>query len=259
MAKVVVKGKDHASKVELWLDERLHILPALNFIRNHPVPKPTHPLDYLGEATMFIFLNQAITGMLLAMFYHPVAQSPYPQPSDAYLSIQNIMNSVPFGSFVRSMHFWGNYFMVILVIMHALRGFVVGGYKYPRELTWVTGVGLLGLVLGFAFTGYLLPWDQKAFWATTVGINIAETIPVIGGALGLLARGGPLLTGVTLSRFYAIHMLALPALLGVLMGVHLLLINIQGVSAADGLVVPDEAEAFTASHATAAIGGKDGE
>src|SRR5579859_913533 len=107
--------------LELWLDERFHILPAWDFFRDHPVPLPVHPLDYLGEATLFAFLNQAITGILLAMFYHPVSQSPYPQPSDAYLSIETIMHSVPFGAFVRNLHFWGNYFMVILVIMHALR------------------------------------------------------------------------------------------------------------------------------------------
>jgi quinol-cytochrome oxidoreductase complex cytochrome b subunit len=229
--------------VEQWIDDRLHIMPVLdNFIR-HPVPKPVHPLDYLGECTLFAFINQAVTGILLAMFYHPVAQGNALNPSaasDAYLSIQNIMHSVPAGSFIRSLHFWGNYFMVVLVIMHALRGFFVGAYKYPRELTWLTGVGLLGLVLGFAFTGYLLPWDQKAFWATAVGINIAETIPLIGNALALLARGGPLLTGVTLGRFYAIHMLVLPALLGLLVGVHILLVTIQGISAADGLVLEDE-------------------
>ncbi len=227
--------------VERWIDDRLHIMPVFDAFVLHPVPRPVHPLDYLGEATLFVFINQAVTGILLAMFYHPVAQGNAPgTPSDAYNSIQNIMHSVPAGSFIRSLHFWGNYFMVILVIMHMLRGFYVGAYKYPRELTWLTGVGLLGLVLGFAFTGYLLPWDQKAFWATAVGINIAETIPFIGNFLGLLARGGPLLTGVTLGRFYAIHMLVLPALLGLLIGAHILLVTIQGVSAADGLVLQEE-------------------
>ncbi len=229
--------------VERWVDDRLHIMPVIDSFIKHPVPNPVHPLDYLGEATLFAFINQAVTGILLAMFYHPAAQGNVANPaapSDAYLSIQNIMNSVPAGSFVRSMHFWGNYFMVVLVILHTLRGFYVGAYKYPRELTWLTGVALLGLTLGFAFTGYLLPWDQKSYWATAVGINIAETIPFVGGALGLLARGGPLLTGVTLGRFFAIHMLVLPALIGMLIAVHILLVTIQGISAADGLVIEDE-------------------
>ncbi len=239
--------------LDAWLDERLHSGPAIDFVKNHPVPLHIHPLDYLGEVTLFIFISQAVTGMLLAMQYHPVAQTAYflcdksnyhgvcpapgtVSPSEAWQSIQVIMSST-FGSLVRSMHFWGNYFMVVLVVMHMMRGFFAGAYKYPRELTWLSGVLLLAMTLGFAFTGYLLPWDEKAYWATTVGINIVDTIPFIGVPLGELVRGGPILTGQTLGRFFAIHMLLLPALTGGLLGLHLLLVNIQGVSAADGLVV----------------------
>lgn len=241
--------------IDAWLDERIHSGKSIDFVLNHPVPLHIHPLDYLGETTLFIFISQAVTGMLLAMFYHPVAQTPYffctaaqqvqahycpaintVSPSEAWQSIQVIMSST-FGSLVRSMHFWGNYFMVVLVIMHMLRGFFAGAYKYPRELTWLSGVVLLGLTLGFAFTGYLLPWDMKAYWATQVGVNIADTIPIVGTPLADLVRGGPILTGATLGRFFAIHMLLLPALTGGLIGLHLLLVNIQGVSAADGLVV----------------------
>lgn len=248
------------SGIDAWLDERIHSGKPIDFVLNHPVPLHIHPLDYLGEVTLFIFISQAITGMLLAMAYHPVANTPYfycsptsppahwqqycpalgtVSPSEAWMSIKDIM-STTFGSLIRSVHFWGNYFMVVLVIMHMLRGFFTGAYKYPRELTWVTGVLLLAMTLGFAFTGYLLPWDQKAFWATQVGINIADTIPVVGPPLADLVRGGPLLTGTTLGRFFAIHMLLLPALTGGLVGVHLLLVNIQGISAADGLVVATE-------------------
>ncbi len=241
--------------IDAWLDERIHSGKAIDFSLNHPVPLHIHPMDYLGETTLFIFVSQAITGMLLAMFYHPVAQTPYficttaqqvaaqycpavgaVSPSEAWMSIQNIMGTT-FGSLVRSMHFWGNYFMVVLVVMHMLRGFFAGAYKYPRELTWISGVALLGMTLGFAFTGYLLPWDMKAYWATQVGVNIADTIPIVGTPLADLVRGGPVLTGATLGRFFAIHMLLLPAITGGLIGLHLLLVNIQGVSAADGLVV----------------------
>src|SRR5579871_5258752 len=182
-----------------WFEDRLHISGAVNAALGHPVPKRVHPLDYLGEATLFMFINQAITGIMLAMFYSDVANQPYSfngttaAPSQAWLSIQNIMHNVPAGSLIRSMHFWGNYFMVVLVFTHMLRGFYVGAYKYPRELTWLTGVGLLFVTLGFAFTGYLLPWDQKAYWATQVGINIANTIPIVGDPIGLLLRGGPTL------------------------------------------------------------------
>ena len=244
--------------IDAWLDERLHTGKAIDFVLQHPVPLHVHPLDYLGEITLFVFISQAVTGMLLAMQYHPVAQTPYyfcgptnwqghcpgpntVSPAEAWQSIRVIM-STTFGSLVRSVHFWGNYFMVVLVVMHMLRNFFTGAYKYPRELTWLSGVALLGVTLGFAFTGYLLPWDQKAYWATQVGINIADTIPIIGTPIANLLRGGPLLTGSTLGRFFSIHMLLLPALAGGLIGLHLLLVNIQGISAADGLVVYDESE-----------------
>jgi quinol-cytochrome oxidoreductase complex cytochrome b subunit len=246
------------SGIDAWLDERLHTGKAFDFVLNHPAPLHVHPLDYLGEITLFVFISQAVTGMLLATAYHPVAQTPYfycttaaqvakhycpavgtVAPSEAWYSIQVIMSST-FGSLIRSMHFWGNYFMVVLVVMHMLRNFFTGAYKYPRELTWLSGVLLLALTLGFAFTGYLLPWDQKAYWATQVGINIADTIPIIGTPIADLIRGGPLLTGTTLGRFFAIHMLLLPALMGGLIGLHVLLVNIQGISAADGLVVLEE-------------------
>ena len=228
-----------------WFDDRLHIAGTVDAALKHPVPKATHPLDYLGEATIFVFLNQAITGIMLAMFYNASANQPYSYnastgqagSSIAWRSIYSIMHTIPSGSLIRSMHFWGNYFMVVLVFAHMLRGFYVGAYKYPRELTWLTGVGLLFLTLGFAFTGYLLPWDQKAYWATQVGVNIATTIPIVGDPIALLLRGGPALSGDTLTRFFAIHMLVLPALLVTIMGVHILLTNIQGVSEADGLVL----------------------
>ncbi len=249
--------------IDAWLDERIHSGPAIDFSLNHPVPLHIHPLDYLGETTLFIFISQAVTGMMLAMFYHPVAQTPYHycataaatilngqhlcpaaqtvSPSEAWQSVQVIMSST-FGSLIRSMHFWGNYFMVVLVVIHMMRGFFVGAYKYPRELTWLSGVALLGMTLGFAFTGYLLPWDMKAYWATQVGVNIADTIPIVGTPLANIVRGGPVLSGSTLGRFFAIHMLLLPAITGGLIGLHLLLVNIQGVSAADGLVVETDQE-----------------
>jgi quinol-cytochrome oxidoreductase complex cytochrome b subunit len=232
-----------------WVDDRLHIAGVVDAALTHPVPRRVHPLDYLGESTLFVFVNQMVTGILLAMFYNASAHSPYAYdpntgkaaPTIAWDSIQRIMSSeIPLGSLIRSMHFWGNYFMVVLVFAHMLRGFYVGAYKYPRELTWLTGVALLLVTLGFAFTGYLLPWDQKAYWATQVGINIGGTAPILGPTIGLLLRGGPTLNGDTLTRFFAIHMLVLPALIVTLIGVHVLLTNIQGVSEADGLVLEGE-------------------
>jgi quinol-cytochrome oxidoreductase complex cytochrome b subunit len=231
-----------------WVDDRLHVAGVVDAALSHPVPRRVHPLDYLGECTLFVFINQMVTGILLAMFYNASAHSPYSYnttsgqaaPTIAWNSINTIMNDVPLGSLIRSMHYWGNYMMVVLVFAHMLRGFYVGAYKYPRELTWLTGVALLLTTLGFAFTGYLLPWDQKAYWATQVGINIGATAPFLGPTIGLLLRGGPTLNGDTLTRFFAIHMLVLPALIVTLIGVHILLTNIQGVSEADGLMLEGE-------------------
>ncbi len=231
-----------------WVDDRLHVAGVVDAALSHPVPKRVHPLDYLGESTLFVFINQMVTGILLAMFYNASAHTPYSYdpntgkaaPTIAWTSINTIMHEVPMGSLIRSMHYWGNYFMVVLVFAHMLRGFYVGAYKYPRELTWLTGVALLLVTLGFAFTGYLLPWDQKAYWATQVGVNIGATAPFLGPTIGLLLRGGPTLNGDTLTRFFAIHMLVLPALIITLIGVHILLTNIQGVSEADGLVLEGE-------------------
>ena len=238
-----------------WIDDRLHIAGVVDAALTHPVPRRVHPLDYLGETTLFMFLNQMITGILLAMFYNASANSPYhyngttAEQTIAWKSIYHIMHSVPAGSLIRSMHFWGNYFMVVLVFAHMLRGFFGGAYKYPRELTWLTGVLLLLTTLGFAFTGYLLPWDQKAYWATQVGVNIAASAPLVGDFIGTLLRGGPTLSGDTLTRFFAIHMLVLPALIVTLIGVHILLTNIQGVSEADGLVLEgDERVVHSGGH-----------
>jgi quinol-cytochrome oxidoreductase complex cytochrome b subunit len=237
-----------------WVDDRLHISGVIDAALSHPVPKRVHPLDYLGETTLFIFINQMVTGIMLAMFYNASANSPYvydpkthlAEKTIAWQSIYNIMHSIPAGSLIRSMHFWGNYFMVVLVFAHMMRGFYVGAYKYPRELTWLTGVLLLLVTLGFAFTGYLLPWDQKSYWATQVGVNIAASAPIAGPILGSLLRGGPALSGDTLTRFFAIHMLVLPALIVTLIGVHILLTNIQGVSGADGLVLEGDESAVQA-------------
>jgi quinol-cytochrome oxidoreductase complex cytochrome b subunit len=239
-----------------WFDDRLHIAGVVEAAAMHPIAKRVHPLDYLGEVTLFVFINQAVTGILLAMFYNGSANQPYTfnattglaGASIAWTSINTIMHDVPAGSLIRSMHFWGNYFMVVLVFAHMLRGFFMGAYKYPRELTWLTGVLLLFTVLGFAFTGYLLPWDQKAYWATQVGINIGASVPLIGPAIGNLLRGGPTLSGDTLTRFLAIHMLVLPAVLVTIMGVHVLLTNIQGLSDADGLVLEGDEAAVHGGH-----------
>ncbi len=168
------------------------------------VPRGTNWFYTLGSATMFAFLNQAITGVFLAMYYRPDAAG------GAYESVRYITNSVFLGQFVRGMHKWGSTVMVILVFLHMGRTFFFGAYKYPRELNWVIGVVLLILTMLMSFTGYLLPFDQRSYWATIVGVNINGTGPFLGPYLSDFLRGGPEFNATTLSRFYAIHMLLVP-------------------------------------------------
>ena len=171
------------------------------------VPKGTNWFYTLGSATMFAFLSQAVTGVFLAMYYRP------DPAGGAYESIRYVTNDVFLGQFVRGMHKWGSSVMVILVFLHMGRTFFFGAYKYPRELNWVIGVVLLILTMMMSFTGYLLPFDQRAYWATIVGVNINGTGPLLGPYLSDFLRGGSEFGATTLSRFYAIHMLLVPGLL----------------------------------------------
>ncbi len=196
-----------------WVDERAGIKPFMNELLYHRVPRIVNPLDFLGLATLFVFINQVVTGMFLAMYYQASSQT-------AYQSIVYIMNKVPLGWVVRDLHYWGANAMVVLVAAHMLRGFFVGAYKKPREITWITGVVLLFIVILFAFTGYLLPWDQQSYWATMVGTWMPFYAPFVGIYIAYLTRGGTYISGLTLTRFYSIHMLVLPALLLIFFGIH---------------------------------------
>lgn len=188
------------------------------------VPKGTNWFYTLGSATMFAFLNQAITGVFLAMYYDPNA-------INAYESVRYISNEAFLGEFVRGMHKWGSSVMVILIFLHMARTFFFGAYKYPRELNWVIGVALLILTMAMSFTGYLLPFDQRSYWATVVGVNINGGGPLVGPYLSDFLRGGPDFTAVTLSRFYAIHMMMIPGAIAALIGAHLYLVTKHGTTA----------------------------
>jgi quinol-cytochrome oxidoreductase complex cytochrome b subunit len=208
------------------LDERLgwrRVWEAL-FLRK--IPK-VNWLYTLGSATLFVTVNQMVTGILLTIYYVPT-------PDQAHATVQFITNQVPAGWLIRGLHHYGASAMVILAVLHMLRVIYHGAYKYPREVTWFSGVALLLVVLGFGFTGYLLPWDQKAFWATTVGTRIAEVAPVVGEWVLLLMRGGQELTGVTLARFYGVHVWALPAALVIILSFHIYLVFRIGISSAPG-------------------------
>ena len=166
---------------------------------------------------MFAFLSQAVTGVFLAMFYDP-------SPTRAYESIRYVTNEAFLGEFVRGMHKWGSTVMVDAVFLHMARTFFFGAYKYPRELNWIIGVVLLILTMTMSFTGYLLPFDQRSYWATIVGVNINGTGPIVGPYLSDFLRAGPEFGATTLSRFYAIHMLLVPGALFALIGAHLYLV-----------------------------------
>lgn len=210
------------NKVFPWLDERLGLKTIYKTILDRNVPKVNWWFT-LGSATLFLFVLQVVTGIMLTVYY-------VPSPSTAYDSIQYIMNDVTMGWLIRGIHHWGATLMVITVFIHMLRVFYYGAYKYPRELTWVTGVLLLLFTLGMGFTGYLLPWDQKAYWATTVGTSIAGSVPLIGDFIMRVLRGGSDLSGVTLARFFSAHIWMFPILITGLIGVHLYLVIRLGIS-----------------------------
>jgi len=210
------------NKLFAWLDERLALIDLYKATLDRPEPKGNW-WNTLGSASLFLFLLQGATGIFLSVYYTP-------SPDHAYDSIQYIMNGVAFGWLIRGIHHWGASVMVLVVFIHMLRVFVTASYKYPRELTWLIGVGLLLCTLGMGFTGYLLPWNQKAYWATTVGTAIAGSVPWIGSFILKALRGGTDLSALTLSRFFAAHIWVLPAVLTGLIGVHLFLIIKHGES-----------------------------
>jgi quinol-cytochrome oxidoreductase complex cytochrome b subunit len=207
-----------------WLDERVGWRKVWEAIFLRKIPK-VNWLYTLGSATLFVVIMQAVTGILLTIYYVPT-------PDHAYDSVQFITTQVPGGWLIRGMHHWGASAMVVLTVLHMIRVILYGAYKFPREITWLTGVGLLLVVMGFGFTGYLLPWDQKAFWATTVGTRIAGVAPLIGKPLLEIIRGGEELSAVTLARFFGTHVWVLPTVLMLLLGIHLYLIVRIGISAA---------------------------
>jgi quinol-cytochrome oxidoreductase complex cytochrome b subunit len=222
--RVGAQAKEAPVDVLAWVDQRTAASGFLTGMLYRKVPKGTNWFYTLGSATLIAFISQAITGVFLAMFYTPSA-------TQAYASIGHINNDVFLGQLVHGMHKWGSSVMVILVFLHMGRTFFFGAYKYPRELNWVIGVVLLILTMTMAFTGYLLPFDQRSFWASVVGININGTGPIVGPYLSDFLRAGPELGATTLSRFYAIHMLLLPGAIIALIGAHLYLVVKLGTTA----------------------------
>lgn len=212
--------------VRRWLAGRTGADEVWNKLFARPIPEAAGAsawLYTLGSASLTVFLIQAISGALLAMNY-------VPSPDHAYDSVRYIESQVFMGSLMRGLHHWGASFMVVLAGLHMLRVYFMGSYKYPREATWLAGVGLFLLILVMSFTGYLLPWDQKAYWATVVGTNIAGQVPYLGSAIANILRGGGDMGPATLTRFYALHVVILPSLVVLFIAAHLFLVIWHGIS-----------------------------
>jgi menaquinol-cytochrome c reductase cytochrome b subunit len=213
-----------------WVDERLDITPMWRDIADHEVPEHVNPAHHFsafvycfGGLTFFITVIQILSGMFLTMYY-------VPDIVNAYESVKFLQNEVAYGQIVRGMHHWGASLVIVMMFLHTLRVFFQGAYKKPRELNWVVGVLIFMVILGLGFTGYLLPWDMKAYFATQVGLEIAASIPYIGGAAQTLLAGGEIVGAQTLARFFAIHVFFLPGALLALIAAHFIMIRKQGIS-----------------------------
>ena len=206
-----------------WLEERSGLVGGVKYFLFRKVPGDSNWFHTLGSATLTAFLVQLVTGVILAMYYKP-------DPASAHRSIEHITNDITLGWLVRGMHRWGASVFIILMFLHMGRVFLFGAYKYPRELNWILGVLLLVTGMFEGFTGYLLPWDQTAYWASVVGINLNGTAPFLGPWIASILKGGSEIGPDTLPRFYSLHMLVLPAAIAGLIGLHLYLVIRLGVS-----------------------------
>jgi len=209
-----------------WIQDRIDIKGALSFLFDNlrkPIPKHANFLYTFGSLALFLFALQTITGTLMLVYYKPTVK-------EAYNSVLYIHETVPFGWLIRQIHVWGANLMVFVLLIHMVKTYFTGAYKKPRELTWMFGVVLFGIVLGFGFTGYLLPWDQLAFWATTVGTEAPGSMPVLGPVIRELMRGQAEVGEPTLGRFFVIHIAVLPVLFVGAVSVHLFLIRYLGTS-----------------------------
>ncbi len=212
-----------------WVDERVHLSDVVEFMGKKYVPVHSHSVwYYFGGVSLFLFIIQVITGILLLLYYKGSDQL-------AFESIQFIMSKVTFGWLIRSIHSWTANLFILAAFIHMFSVFFGKAYRNPRELTWVTGMLMFFLALGFGFSGYLLPWNELAFFATKVGTDIAGVLPLIGKPVMLFLRGGDDVTGATLSRFFGFHVAVFPGIFTVLLGIHLLLVQRQGMSEPLGL------------------------
>jgi cytochrome b6 len=212
------------SRVYQWVDERVQLRTLVEYMGKKYVPLHRNSVwYYFGGVTLFLFIIQVVTGIMLLLYYKGSEQL-------AFESIQFIMSKVEFGWLIRSIHSWAANLFILAAMVHMFSVFFEKSYRRPRELTWVTGMLMFFLGLAFGFSGYLLPWNELAFFATKVGTDIAGAIPVIGEPILIFLRGGEDVTGATLTRFFGFHVAVFPGIFTVLLGIHLLLVQRQGMS-----------------------------
>jgi quinol-cytochrome oxidoreductase complex cytochrome b subunit len=226
-----------ALKDRVWkaLDDRYQLAPLVEFATHKEVPQHRHSWAYyFGGLTLFFLGIQIVTGILLLLYYRPTAEA-------AFESVQFVVTRVPFGWLVRSIHSWSANLMILAAFLHMFSVYLLGAYAKPRELTWWSGIALLGLAMGFGFSGYLLPWNELSFFATRIGTDMVSKVPLIGHWLLKLLRGGDEVTGATLTRFFGIHVAVLPMTTAALLALHLGLIQRQGMHTPEHL--EDEAKA----------------
>jgi len=216
--------KQRFKKIYSWIDERVHLEDVVNYMGKKYVPLHSHSIwYYFGGVSLFLFIIQVVTGILLLLYYKSGEEF-------AFESIQFIMSKVEFGWLIRSIHSWTANLFILAAMVHMFSVYFGKAYRKPREVTWLTGMLMFFLALGFGFSGYLLPWNELAFFATKVGTDIAGIVPLAGKPMMMFLRGGEEVTGATLSRFFGFHVAVLPGLFTVLLGIHLLLVQRQGMS-----------------------------
>jgi cytochrome b6 len=210
--------------IKKWIDERFGLDDLLAIVRHKTVPRHRYEYWYFfGGMTLFLFMIQVVTGILLLLYYRP-------SPNEAFESVQYIMTQVRFGWLIRSIHSWSANLMIFMAIAHMFSVFFLKSYRKPRELTWLSGMLLLFLAMGFGFSGYLLPWNTLSFFATKVGTDISGQAPLIGKWILIFLRGGEDVSGATLTRFFGFHVAVLPGLATLFIALHLFLVQRFGMS-----------------------------
>src|SRR5947209_1435594 len=230
-------------RIAQWLDDRLHLSALFAATAGHKVPASSGSWFYVfGSGTLLCFIIQIITGACLAFVYVPSA-------NEAWTSLQYLNHQQFWGWHLRAVHNWGSNFMVAIITLHMILVFLFGAYKYPRELTWVSGIFLLLFTLGMAFTGQVMRFDQDAYWGLSIGASVTGRVPLIGGQLVHLLLAGPIIAGETLSRFFTLHVFILPGLIIAIISMHLRLVLTKGINEYPKPGCPVRRSTYDAEHA----------